>query len=315
MRPRAIWLSVTLALLACSSEVIVVSPGGGGGGSGGPGDPAGPGGSNARCDTSKPFGEPEALTALNTSASELSPRLSKDGLALYYSVVVPTGSQAATYMAKRASLDAPFGSPELVGTTGLPARPTNAALSDDELTIVQELYEGKDEGSHLYMASRPDKNGTFGPFKRLTTLNAGKNDLSPYLVGDGTVLYFASERAGSESLDLYRATRASPTGAFGAPAKVEGLGGGAELYPAPSADELTMYFASKRGGSAGLDIYVATRASADVPFDAPAPVAEVNSPGDDHPGSISADGCELYLSSNRTGGAGEHDLYVARRGK
>jgi Tol biopolymer transport system component len=312
MANRLLWASLLLALAACSNEVVLVPAPGGGGKGGGPGDTPGGGG---RCDLAKPFGEPEPLKALNSAATELSPRVSRDGLSIYFSVVVPTGSQAATYLAKRPSADAPFGPAELVGTTGLPARPTNLSVSDDELTVVQELFEGKDEGSHLYMASRAEKNGTFGPFKRLNALNAGKNDLSPFLVGEGLALYFASERPGSSSLDIYRATRSAPNAAFGAPAKVDGVNAGAEMYPVPSADELTLFFASKRGGTAGFDIFVATRAAADVPFDAPALVAEVSSDADDFPGSISADGCELYFSSSRAGGAGEHDLYVSRRAK
>ena len=41
----------------------------------------------------------------------------------------------------------------------------------------------------------------------------------------------------------------------------------------------------------------------------------VNSAQGDEPGWISADGCRLYLYSNRPGGMGMQDIYVAKRPK
>lgn len=309
---------------ACSGTSGADVPGGGGGGDGGGGggtsEDGGPladgSGGSTGCDLTKPFGEPTPLTSLNTAASETAPRISKDGLTLYYSVTTLNGTQAATYVTKRPSVDAPWGSADIVGTTGLPGRPSNAALTDDELTMFEQLYFGGDAGTHLYSATRTTRDGTFQPAKELTALNGGVDDLTPFPLGDGTVVYFSSERQGTQSRDLFRASRSSPTGAFGAPARVTGASsGGIDMYPAVSADELTLFYSSKRSNNGSYDIYVATRASTNDPWGAGEPIAEVNSPNDEHPGSLSSDGCELYMASTRAGGAGMFDLYVARRGR
>ncbi len=84
---------------------------------------------------------------------------------------------------------------------------------------------------------------------------------------------------------------------------------------AMSADGCVMYFGSDRpGGYGGRDVYVTTRQSKD---DAWGPATNlgpiVNGPSYDVPFSISADGLSLYLTSDRAGGHGGVDIYVARR--
>ena len=49
-------------------------------------------------------------------------------------------------------------------------------------------------------------------------------------------------------------------------------------------------------------------------FGAPSLVAELNSPmGRDYPTSLSADGCTLYMGSDRPSGSLNYDLYMATR--
>jgi len=84
-----------------------------------------------------------------------------------------------------------------------------------------------------------------------------------------------------------------------------------------SADGLEVYFESWGGrpvGYGGPDIWVSKRASVEDAWGAPENLGPlVNSPGLDGHASISADGLELYFHSNRPGGYGKADLYVARR--
>jgi Tol biopolymer transport system component len=63
------------------------------------------------------------------------------------------------------------------------------------------------------------------------------------------------------------------------------------------------------GGDAGIDGAVPLGA-----FSAPEPLAEVSDPAaDDDDPSLTADMLELYFDSNRPGGMGQSDIYVARR--
>ena len=82
-----------------------------------------------------------------------------------------------------------------------------------------------------------------------------------------------------------------------------------------SADGLEMYLDSLRAGGQGQDdLWVCKRAS---PQDAWGPPenlgATVNSAQVDCPGSLTADGLELYFMSRRPGGSGSADLYVIKR--
>ena len=84
-----------------------------------------------------------------------------------------------------------------------------------------------------------------------------------------------------------------------------------EYSPSLSRDLRTLYFASDRpGGAGGFDLYVATRATAGVPFDDAVNLAALNSGMDDGAPSISASGLRLYFQSAREGARG---LYVAER--
>jgi hypothetical protein len=82
------------------------------------------------------------------------------------------------------------------------------------------------------------------------------------------------------------------------------------ISPVVSTDGLMLYYAT---GTSAQDIFVSTRTSRDVPFGIGLSVANINSAENDAPLFITADGCLLFLRSNRPGGAGGADLWVTRR--
>ena len=83
-----------------------------------------------------------------------------------------------------------------------------------------------------------------------------------------------------------------------------------------SADGLSLYVASDRAGGYGgtFDMYVATRASAQ---DEWGPVVNLgptlNSAAWEHTLNLAPDGLSLYFSSDRLGGSGQMDMWVATR--
>ena len=84
--------------------------------------------------------------------------------------------------------------------------------------------------------------------------------------------------------------------------------------PVVTDDELTVYFGSDRpGGNGGLDIRVAHRTTTADGFGVPTLDATLSSASNDYPLWISADGCRFLLSSNRPGGVGGIDIYMATR--
>src|SRR5688572_14167931 len=88
-----------------------------------------------------------------------------------------------------------------------------------------------------------------------------------------------------------------------------------EMNAAFSPDELSLYFTSTRaGGFGGTDIWVARRACQDCPWGAPVNMgAGINGPGADAGPRLSIDGHLLFFQSDRPGGHGGIDIYVARR--
>jgi hypothetical protein len=82
-----------------------------------------------------------------------------------------------------------------------------------------------------------------------------------------------------------------------------------------SLDGLELYFGSDRpGGRGGSDIWVTTRTTVDSDWSIPVVLGPaVNGPKDDYAPSISADKLSLYFGSDRQGGIGSHDIYVATR--
>jgi len=85
--------------------------------------------------------------------------------------------------------------------------------------------------------------------------------------------------------------------------------------PGISADGLSLYYCSLRsGGYGGYDMWVTNRATTQDDWGPPVNLGStVNSPYDDFSEDISADGLELYFGSNRPGGTGGYDIWVARR--
>src|SRR5437899_11574753 len=88
-----------------------------------------------------------------------------------------------------------------------------------------------------------------------------------------------------------------------------------EMNPALSPDELSLYFVSTRaGGLGGGDIWVSRRASLESPWGKPVNLGRnVNGPGIDGSPVVSRDGHLLFFTSDRAGGQGSNDIYVARR--
>lgn len=131
---------------------------------------------------------------------------------------------------------------------------------------------------------------------------------------DGLELYVARHEGPVYTLRVAR--RGSAAEAFAAPVPVPGIDPALEAHsPTIAAAGTLLFFRSDRdGGTGDQDLWVAERAASGGAFGAPAPVVAVNSAADDS-SPWSLDGLTLYFRSNRPGGAGDNDLYIATRSR
>lgn len=89
----------------------------------------------------------------------------------------------------------------------------------------------------------------------------------------------------------------------------------ADQHPAISRDGLSLYFVSTRtGGFGNRDIYVSKRESVDAPWESPVNLGPViNTTDIENAPTLSRDGHLLFFGSNRPGGCGGFDLWMAFR--
>ncbi len=152
------------------------------------------------------------------------------------------------------------------------------------------------------------------PMQLLEVSSAGTDDWGPHISADDRALYLFSNRTGSlgGSLDLWVATRSSPSAMFGAPVQVPNVNSsGTDRSPWVSRDGLTLGFGSQRSGGMGMhDLYWSTRGDTSQDFGPPISIPNVNTAADEFHSVLSANGLRLYITSTRDG---DLDLYVAER--
>jgi Tol biopolymer transport system component len=174
-------------------------------------------------------------------------------------------------------------------------------------------------------ATRPTQTPSL-PFAFGAPVNLGSGintlgfDGGPSLSADGLTLFYISERdGGSGGGDIWMATRPNPSASFAGSVNLGSTvnGPGDEGAPSIAHDGLSLYFdadPSRPGGLGNGDIWLTTRATPSAPFSPPVNVgAPVNSQDADGFPSITADGLSLYFVSDRPGGSGGPDIWVATR--
>lgn len=153
-----------------------------------------------------------------------------------------------------------------------------------------------------------------GPFGPAVAQDLGGQAEDPTLTSDLLELYFASARAGGAGgEDLWFAARGSSAAAWGLAAQVPGINtAGHEGTPEISRDGLTLWFASDRAGSTGIDIYVMTRSSRQAAWLPPIRVTELCSAQSDYPGGVDGATLTLVQQTDRAGSVG-NDIYLSTR--
>lgn len=258
-------------------------------------------------------------------------------------VLAPSGELKAT--SQRQSDDAysaraRFSAWSAPSTLGAPVNTAFAeqgpAISKDGLSLYFQCLDcpGGYGGVDIWVSERRSIHKPWGPPQNLgPAINTAANDGSPALSSDGRRLFFDSDRTGGVGgFDIYVAQRRHKRDNLGWQTAVN-LGPavnttaneqGAEYLKGDEnedardgeddADETTtLYFASDRVGGPGLaDIYTIAL-HADGTFGLPMLAEGINTPSRESGPGIRSDGLELFFVSDRAGGFGGVDLWVATR--
>ena len=199
-----------------------------------------------------------------------------------------------------------------------------AILTADGLTVYfTSDRPGGLGGDDLWVSRRESTDAPWEPPENLAILNSASNDSLSVFNTSGNIMYFQSDRPGCGGQDLWT-SRAKPGGdAWTAPVNMGCVVNTSSNETAPAFyanDDLglsTIYFGSNRPGGIGdFDIYETTTMDQDLESAFWGPgvlVPELSSPGRDTRTFVRKDGREIFITTNRTGGLGGLDIWVATR--
>ena len=196
-------------------------------------------------------------STINSPEVDWGPRTAPDGLSFYLESTRPGGQGGYDiYVATRASLNAPLGSPVNLGpNVNSSADEGGAIVSADNRTLVFTAVDrpGGMGDYDIWMSTRPDPAAPWGKARSLAVpINSSYGEFPVALSRDGLLLFFKSWRpisVGPSSSAIYVCSRAASDQPFRSPALIRpilGIGtGGADLSNL-SDDGKTLYVGTYR---------------------------------------------------------------------
>jgi Tol biopolymer transport system component len=262
----------------------------------------------ARESTTDIWGEPANLGShINRPAWDGNPRISTDGLSLYFDSFRGGGrGNADIWVTTRITVDSVWRTPQNIGALNTSQADRDPSISSDGLTL---YFSSKRSGNwDLYQATRPNQTALWSgtDLESIQIVNSPQADRNPFISADGLSLFFSSTRAeGFGNWDLYVATRLTVDSPWSDPVNLGdtiNTVGGADYAPSISSDSLTLYY-----NLYGM-IFMSTRPSLNEPFGTPAHLST-----DDFGVALSRDGLAMYFATDRPGSYGYADIYVSYR--
>lgn len=246
------------------------------------------------------------------------------GISLLVITPLHTLSQPGGFTPQATANFSIFRTPQNIGA------PVNTGDSQNNVSIAPNglsLYFSSNRtgfGSlDIWVSQRPTQTAAWGTPQNLgAVINTSSNENLPALSPDGKTLFYSCSCPDAfGSADIYMTTRTDVNNDFGWTAPVNlgavintvDLEWGAGYFEDPANGTAILYFSSNRSGGLGdSDIYQSTR-NANGTFNAPTNVAALNSLSLDRGLSVRRDGLEIFITSERDGGLGGPDIWVATR--
>jgi len=191
------------------------------------------------------WSNPVALTVLNSTVEEESPRLSYDDLTLYF------GRNGDIYKSQRTAVGSPWGAAQAVTALNTAAYEKWGVVCSNGYAMVSRAVTA--QGQEIF-----DGDINTGTNNPVTQLNSTSQEQGMQLSNDCLRVYYQSNRTNA-LFDLYVATRVSMTSQWSNPTVLTDFNTTTynEEDPWISPDQRTFVFASNMSGN--KDVYISTR--------------------------------------------------------
>ena len=265
---------------------------------------------------------------VNSEFVDIAPAISPNGLSLYFASDRPRGFGGQDiWVSRRARLADPWGTPENLGPpiNTIDGDGTPYLSSDEHWLYFSSSRPGGCGSSDLWLSWRGDVKDDFGwqpPANLGCIINSNRPDGGPVYFQEADTqtirLYFQSSRGdGVGRFDIY-SSRLRGDGVFGSAELVWELSSPQDdVHPSLRRDGLELFLQSNRVGSLRegySDLWVSTRETVWDAWSTPMNLGTiVNTKDIDGGPALSADGTVLFFHSDRPGGYGDNDLYMAVR--
>jgi hypothetical protein len=209
--------------------------------------------------------------------------------------------------------DGPFAAPRLLMELSDPTQEDDPTLTDDMLEIyfASTRATGQAGNADIWRSTRPGVTDPWSAPVPVDELNTTRNDENPGISGDGLTLWLSSNRDPGIGIDIYVSTRGDRGQRWSTPVRVPELSSAVDdlgAEPARSQLRIALY------GDNPRRLFESTRASVAEAWTAPAPIDALNQPAtENHLSGFFVSDLELWFSSTRPDGMGQHDIYRAVR--
>ncbi len=237
------------------------------------------------------------------------------------------GPDAPADAAPACNLAKPFGAPVLVNELNTAANEVTAHLTHDELTVYFDrapfvfspdsgVVEGGVGRGDMLVATRAAVAQPFGA-PAFLALDTPSDEGQPTPTGDDKTLYYTTDNPAlvTGGSHIVAATRGSTSAPFASPALVAGVNGAVsdlDMQPYVLPNDLVLYLSSYRTGN--NDLYRASRSTTAQTYAVDtAAFAVVNTSNTEQFPVVTLDELTLYYSSDKAGGPGGGDIWVATR--
>lgn len=208
---------------------------------------------STRNSTSEPWGAPQEVVELNTTADDTNMALAPDGLTMWF------GSERSSpdleiFYTWRSDRDSAWSNPVIVPELNSSSGDLPCAVTDDLLRMI--ISSSRDGSWSLYETTRASTGDSWSAPTPIAELNTTSLDTAAWMSPNGLYVYFDSERTGGVS-DLFRASRTSVSTLFDTPVSEDDLNSAqADTDPWLSPDRRYIMFTR---GLSPRQIYEASR--------------------------------------------------------